>query len=174
MQSETVSRPATEDEVLRSHSSTSPEILRNVRELAAKYKDQPEQIIRVVREAQAIASNGVPLDVAEVIGHEMNVPISKIYEVATFYSYLSVKPRGKNIIRICKSAPSHARGAGEVIEAFKRILNIDIGETTPNGKFTLETCECLGICHLSPSVMINKTVHGHLTPEKVANLLNMY
>ncbi len=151
-----------------------PEVLMEIRQLAASYKDKPEQIIRVVREAQSIANNGIPFEVAVVIGKEMNVPVSKIYDVATFYSYFSTKPRGKNIIRICKSAPSHARGAGEVIEAFKRILGIEIGETTSNGKFTLETCECLGICHLSPSVMINKTVHGHLTPDKVATLLNSY
>ncbi|MDR3240278.1 MAG: NAD(P)H-dependent oxidoreductase subunit E [Clostridiales bacterium] len=154
--------------------STPASVLDDVRSLAARYRGQPEKVIQVVREAQALSNNGAPLDVARVIGEEMGVPVSKIYDIATFYSFLSVKPRGKNIIRICRSAPSHARGCQEVIDAFKKILGIELGETTLDGKFTLETCECLGICHLSPSVMINKTVHGHLSPEKVPALLNKY
>ena len=100
----------------------------------------------------------------------MNIPLSRVYGVATFYSMFSVRPRGKYIIRICERLPCHIVGAREVIQAFEEALGIRVGETTENGKSTLEYTSCLGVCGVAPAVMINDRVYGNLTPAKVEEI----
>ena len=153
---------------------TDPAILAKVAAIAAPYKGREEKLIRVLREAQAVANNAVAKDVAQVVAAEMGLPLVKVYGVVTFYAMFSTEPRGKNVVRMCKSAPCHVKGAKEVLSAFESELGISCGETTADGKFTLETCECLGICDVSPAVMINDIVHGNLTPATVKNVIAGY
>jgi NADH:ubiquinone oxidoreductase subunit E len=102
------------------------------------------------------------------------VPLSKVYGVATFYSMYSVKPRGRHIIRVCENAPCHVVGAAQVIEALQQELGIGIGETSADGRFTLELSSCLGVCGVAPAMMIDQVVHGNLTPEKLSGILAEY
>lgn len=100
------------------------------------------------------------------------IPMNKVYSFITFYAMLSVKPRGRYIVRMCKSAPCHVHGAQAVVQALEDQLGISIGETTEDGRFTLEYCPCLGLCEISPAIMINEHVYGNLTPESVRVLSN--
>jgi NADH:ubiquinone oxidoreductase subunit E len=94
--------------------------------------------------------------------------------VATFYSLLYTKPKGKYTVRVCESAPCHVQGAQEVVDTLVRELGVSFGETTPDGLFTLEKVSCLGVCGVAPAVMIDDRVYGNLTPETVAAVLQEY
>jgi NADH-quinone oxidoreductase subunit E len=107
------------------------------------------------------------------VSEKLNVPLSTVYHVATFYTAFSLKPRGKYLITVCLGTACHARGAPRVLEEFERQLEIPRGETTPDMQFTLETVNCLGCCALGPVVMINQDYH-QVTINKVRSLLKEY
>ena len=104
----------------------------------------------------------------------MGIAQTHVYGFITFYAMLSVKPHGKYIVRMCKSAPCHVRGAQEIVLALEDQLNIKMGETTEDGRFTLEYCPCLGICDVSPAIMINDKTYGDLTPDSVREIIKRY
>ena len=87
---------------------------------------------------------------------------------------LSVKPQGRYIIRMCKSAPCHVHGAQEVVDAICDLLHLEIGETSEDGRFTLEYCPCLGLCENSPAIMINDRAYSNLTPERARDIIKQY
>ncbi|WP_022847515.1 MULTISPECIES: NADH-quinone oxidoreductase subunit NuoE family protein [unclassified Desulfurobacterium] len=97
-----------------------------------------------------------------------------IHSVISFYPRLSDKPRGKYLIRVCENLPCHIEGAQEVIDAIKNFLDIDFGQSTPDGKFYLERTSCLGLCAAAPVILINNVPYGNLTPEKVVEVLKEY
>ena len=104
-------------------------------------------------------------------GH-LNVNLSWVYGVAGYYSMFSLEPRGRYIIRICNSPVCSLMGSGTMIETLESILGIDQGETTPDGLFTIEESECLGICEVAPAMMINREVYGNLNPERIAEIVD--
>ena len=147
------------------------EVLQQVAEIAAKWRGRPDMLIPVLHEVQEVAGNGIPKEVARTVSEAMGIPLAKIYSVQTFYSFFSKEPRGKVLIRLCKTAPCHIKGTKKILEIFERELGIKAGETTSDGLFTLETCECIGACDVSPAALVDDTVYGHLTPEKVRELV---
>ncbi|MGI6684958.1 MAG: NAD(P)H-dependent oxidoreductase subunit E [Bacillota bacterium] len=118
--------------------------------------------------------NYLPEEAIIAAAEIFNVPVKEAYGVATFYSFFSTKPRGKYVIRMCKSAPCHIAGAAEVIKTFEKELGISCGETTPDKKFTLELTECVGQCQETPVVTINLKPYVGVTPEKVSQILAEY
>ncbi len=144
-----------------------------VARIAAPYKNRPEMLMHVVTEVQKVVP-GLSQAVAAVIAREMGVSQTHVSGFITFYAMLSVRPHGKYIVRMCKSAPCHVRGAQEVVLAIEDLLGIQMGETTEDGRFTLEYCPCLGICDISPAIMINEKTYGDLTPEGVRELIKRY
>lgn len=152
---------------------TSPDQLVEVAKIAAPYKNRPEMLMTVVIQVQRVV-RALSEDVAAVIAREMGIPQTNVYSFITFYAMLSVKPRGKYIVRMCESAPCHVRGAKEIVRALEKMLNIKMGQTTPDGRFTLEYCPCLGICDVSPAIMINHKTYGNLTPDSVTSLIKRY
>ena len=104
----------------------------------------------------------------------MNIPVSQIYGVVTFYSQFHLKPRGKNIIRVCLGTACHVRGGKAILTAIEDTLKIKAGGTTPDLLFTLETVACIGACGLAPVLMINDDTHGRLTPEGTPEILSKY
>jgi NADH-quinone oxidoreductase subunit E len=96
---------------------------------------------------------------------------NRIYGIATFYSQFKLSKSGKYVIKICKGTACHVRGADKLLEEIKKELKIDVGETTKDNKFTLETVACLGCCSLAPAMMINSKVYGKLTPTKLIKIL---
>lgn len=102
----------------------------------------------------------------------LHIPLSEVYGVTTFYSFLSTRPLGRHVIRICKSIPCYLKHAEMIIDSVSRVLGIGPGETTSDGKFSFELTNCIGACDMAPAMLLNRQVHGHLTPEKIAEILS--
>lgn len=138
-----------------------------------KYKNSPEMLISVLQQAQNIhgyLSEDVLLRIAEA----MDVPMAKIYGVVTFYSQFHLKPRGRNIIRVCQGTACHVRGVSRIVDKIREELSIDIGESTKDLRFTFESVACIGACGLAPVIMINSETHGRLTHDRVPLILSLY
>jgi NADH-quinone oxidoreductase subunit E len=101
----------------------------------------------------------------------LKVPYSFVHGVATFYSMYSLKPRGKNLIRVCQSPPCHLLGSSTISRELIKLLGIGFGATTPDKLFTLEMTSCLGVCGVAPAMMVNDRVYGNLTPERIAEIV---
>ncbi|PLV58982.1 NADH-quinone oxidoreductase subunit NuoE [Thermotoga sp. KOL6] len=144
------------------------EIVRKARESA----EERDILINTLHEIQKRFKNFIPPEAAEILSEELNVPLSKIYEVLTFYTMFSTKPKGRYVIRVCESLPCHVEGGREVVKALKETLKIDFGQTTSDGMFTLEMTSCLGLCGVAPVIMVNDEYYGNMTPEKVKELVD--
>ena len=116
----------------------------------------------------------VPEEFIVEVAHSLNVSISEVYGVATFYSFLSTKPLGKNVIRICKSLPCYLKNSQMIIRSVEDEIGIKPGETTPDGKFSFELTNCIGACDEAPAMLINNDVHVNLTPSKISQILKSY
>jgi NADH-quinone oxidoreductase subunit E len=139
-------------------------------ELLAQYKEQHGAVIPVLQKAQAIYG-WLPREVLRAISKGMNVPLSQVYGVVTFYSQFYLQRRGRHIIRQCDGTACHVRGAARIVQTVEDYLGIKAGETTEDYKYTYEVVYCLGSCGLSPVAMIDDRVVGHLVPERMVDLL---
>ena len=153
---------------------TSPEVLKKISEYAAQYKGRQDMLLEVLHTAQKAAGNYLPEDVIVAVATAMDLPIAKVYTVVEFYAFFSTKPRGEHIIRMCTNAPGHVRYASDTLKRFEQVLGIQAGETTPDGKFTLEKCSCMGLCDCEPAIMIDETVYGPVYPEDVRGIVEKY
>ena len=108
------------------------------------------------------------------IAESLSLPLSEVYGVATFYSFFSTKPQGRHVIRICKSLPCFLKDSDIVIKSIEKALKIRPGETTPDGRFSLELTNCIGACDKAPAMMVNDDVHGDLTSVKITQILEGY
>jgi NADH:ubiquinone oxidoreductase subunit E/ferredoxin/Pyruvate/2-oxoacid:ferredoxin oxidoreductase delta subunit len=104
----------------------------------------------------------------------LNLSLSEVYGVSTFYSFLSTKPLGKNVIRVCKSVPCHLQGSAMILESIEDEIGIKPGEVTRDKKFSLELANCIGACDRAPAMLVNRDVHGNLTPRKISRILKQY
>ncbi|MDR1920143.1 MAG: NADH-quinone oxidoreductase subunit NuoE [Candidatus Adiutrix sp.] len=145
--------------------------LEPVFELYTKNKDG--SLIPVLQKAQD-AYGYLPVPVLEVIADRLEVPISQVYGVVTFYAQFHLEPRGKNIIRTCQGTACHVRGASKILDALKEGLGVGPGGTTEDLQFTLETVACIGACGLAPVIMVNQETHGRLTPDSIPEILDKY
>lgn len=139
-------------------------------EILAKYADVPGGMIEAfhaIQEKLSFLPEEAIIEAAKVF----NKPVSQAYGVATFYSMFSVKPRCKNVVRICESAPCHVAGAAEVVAALEKELGIKMGESTADGLFTLEFTECVGQCQATPVITINGKPYLDITPEKISGII---
>ena len=141
--------------------------------ILGKYKDLPGGLIEAYHALQR-EYNYIPEDAISQAAEVFDIPKAKAYGVATFYSYFKVGKRGRYVIRICESAPCHVAGAAEVVNALEKELGIKMGETTPDGKFTLEFTECVGQCQATPVITINCKPYAGVTPDKVTGILAEY
>jgi len=143
-----------------------------VDEIIKKYEPKEENILYILHDIQdSDPQHYLSKEVIKKVSTHLNISLSQIYGVITFYTMLSVKPRGKFIIRICQSTPCHLMGSKSLIEHLEQLLRVNVGETTEDGVFTLETTSCLGVCGVAPAMMINDDVYGNLTPKKVDNII---
>ncbi len=144
-----------------------------LRELCASYGNQAGELINVLHKAQSIFGY-LPAEVQEIIAEEMKISVAKVYGVVTFYSFFTMAPKGKHPISICTGTACYVRGAEKVLEEFKRSLNIDVGDTTADGKFSLSCLRCVGACGLAPVVLVGEKVYGRVSPDGVAEILAEY
>jgi len=130
-------------------------------------------LIAVLHKAQELYGY-LPQDVMDQVADKMQIPTAHIWGVATFYHYFNLKPVGKNIVSVCMGTACYVKGADKVLEALKRELDIQVGETTEDKLFTLQEARCLGACGIAPVIMINDKIYGELDPKKTVNLINQY
>ncbi|MFA7378071.1 MAG: NAD(P)H-dependent oxidoreductase subunit E, partial [Bacilli bacterium] len=116
----------------------------------------------------------IPLEVQEVVSEEMNIPVAEIYGVVTFYSFFSLKPKGKYIIGVCLGTACYVKGSQNIIDKFCELLKIKPGETTPDGKYTVDALRCIGACAIAPAVTINGKVYANLTVDRVEKIIKEY
>ena len=147
--------------------------LKPLNEIMTDYEKSEKNLIPVLQDAQK-EYGYLPEDVLKEIACNLDLSLSQVYGVVTFYGQFHLEPRGKNIIRVCQGTACHVRGAGPVLEKIEDELDIASGETTDDLEFTLETVACIGACGLAPVIMINDDTHGRLTPEKVPEILEQY
>ena len=106
-----------------------------------------------------------------IIASKLNIPVSKVYGVVTFYTFFTMTPKGKHPISVCMGTACYVRGSEKLLEEFKRVLGIEVGETTPDGKFSLDCLHCVGACGLAPVVMVGEKVYGRLQPIDVKKII---
>lgn len=136
-------------------------------------KDTDGSLIAVMNEAQEIFGY-LPIEVQQFISEEMNVPLTEIFGIATFYSRFTLKPSGKYKIGVCLGTACYVKGSAMVLDKLKEKLGISVGDVTGDGKFSLEATRCLGACGLAPVMMINGEVFGRLTPDDVEDILKKF
>ena len=142
-------------------------------EVLKEYRDKPGGLIPVLQIAQGIYGY-LPESALKKIALTLNKPYSEVAGVVGFYSFFSTKPRGKHLIRVCLGTACYVRGGKRVLEAFKKELKMDVGDTTPDRMFTLEVARCFGACGLAPTVMIDDDIHQRVKPVKVREILGKY
>ncbi len=116
----------------------------------------------------------IPPDSIEPVSEALNLFPSEVQGVISFYAGLSLKPKGKYVIKVCRGTACHVKGGRSILRVMKKELGLDEGETTPDYQFTLETVACLGACFLAPAMMVNRTYFGKLSPPKVVSVLKQY
>ena len=139
----------------------------------AELKDEKGALMPILQKAQDIYGY-LPIEVQTIISNETGIPLEKIYGVATFYAQFALQPKGKYRISVCLGTACYVKGSGKVYEKLQEVLNLKEGECTPDGKFSLESCRCVGACGLAPVLMVNDDVHGRLVPDDVEKILEQY
>ena len=138
-----------------------------------KYSNEKGVLIQLLLDIQR-EFNWVPKEAITRINERLRIPISQIYRVASFYTALSLKPRGRHLIRVCLGTACYVRGGPRILDSIERKLSIKTGETTSDGKFSLETVNCLGCCALGPVIEIDGQYHGRLSSPNIEKMLSSY
>ena len=144
-----------------------------VSQVLEKYQRDKSALIDILHDTQS-AIGYLPKEALEEIHAGLDVPLSRVYSVATFFKAFSLAPRGRHIINVCMGTACHVRGANKVLEEMEKELGIKTGDNTKDLRFTLETVNCVGACALGPMVIIGEDYHGEMTPDKVSEVLKNY
>lgn len=147
--------------------------LDELREVCKSFNNDKGELINVLHKAQGIFGY-LPAEVQEVIAKELSISVAHVYGVVTFYSFFTMLPKGEHPVSICLGTACYVRGAEKVIDEFKRILNINVGETTSDGKFSLACLRCVGACGLAPVVLVGEKVYGRVAPDGVKEIIAEY
>jgi len=147
--------------------------LEKVDEIIDRYVGEEGVLIQLLLDMQS-ELNWVPKEAIERISERLQIPVSQVYRIASFYKAMSLTPRGKHIINVCLGTACHVRGGPRIMDRAKQILGIDAGKTTRDMKFTLERVNCLGCCALGPVMTVDSEYHGKMTPARVREILSSY
>lgn len=150
-----------------------PEQEKQLKDFIAQHKSEKGSLMPILQKAQEIYGY-LPIEVQTMIALEMDIPIEKVYGVSTFYSQFTLAPKGEYQISVCLGTACYVKGSGEIYEKLCEKLGIKGGECTPDGKFSIEACRCIGACGLAPVLTINDEVYGRLTVKDVDDILAKY
>ena len=145
----------------------------DLKRVISELKDTAGALMPILQHAQEIFGY-LPIEVQTMISDETGIPLEKIYGVATFYSQFSLQPKGQYRISVCLGTACYEKGSGDIFKKLEELLGITNGECTPDGKFSLDSCRCVGACGLAPVMMINDEVYGRLTVDDVPTILAKY
>ncbi len=144
-----------------------------VEEVIEKYRDIKGALIPVLHEIQHLYGY-LPEEALRKTSENMNIPMTEIYGVASFYSIFALQPKGENVIKVCLGTACYVKGSQAIIDRISKELDVEVGKTTKDGKFTLEATRCLGACGLAPVMMIGERVYGRLTPDDIPRILEEF
>lgn len=144
-----------------------------IKKIIEKYPKEQRYTLAILQDIQRDFSF-IPKESLQLISEYLELPISKLYSMATFYKALSLKPKGKNIIKVCDGTACHIKSSIAILKEVEKILYIKPGETTEDGRFSLETVNCLGSCAISPAIVVNDTCYGKVTPAMVREIISQY
>ena len=147
--------------------------IEKINEICDSFDNDPGELINVLHETQ-MTFGYLPAEVQEVVANRLNISVAQVYGVVTFYSFFTMVPKGEHPISICMGTACYVRGAEKILEEFKNELNIKVGETTADGKFSLNCLRCVGACGLAPVAMIGDKVYGRIAPDGVKAILSEY
>jgi NADH-quinone oxidoreductase subunit E len=150
-----------------------PEVMARVDEIIDAHKDMPGCLIPVLEECQGVTGY-IPVELQEYIGKALNIPGSTIYGVVTFYSFFSMVPKGRHIIKICLGTACYVRGTKNIMKALTDKFGLQVGQTTEDRRFSLEAVRCLGACGLAPVMVIDEDTHGGVTVARIEDILDRY
>lgn len=153
--------------------SHTEEVSARLDDIIAGYKDRPGSLIPVLQEAQELVGY-LPPPVQRHISYGMNIPVSEVHSVVSFYSFFTMKPKGKHAIRVCLGTACYVKRAEEILEKLKEHLRIGVGEVTPDMHFSIDSVRCLGACGLAPVVVVDKDTYGSINPGKTLDILKEY
>jgi NADH-quinone oxidoreductase subunit E/NADP-reducing hydrogenase subunit HndA len=143
---------------------------RQIVDICERHGNQPGELINILHEAQHLQGY-IPEETQRVIATQLRIPVSKVYGVVTFYTFFTMKPKGEHPISVCMGTACYVRGSEQVLEEFKRALGIEVGETTPDGRFSLDSLRCVGACGLAPVVLVGEKVYGRLQAVDVKKII---
>jgi len=158
---------------MTSHTEVAVRVTEAVQCALEHYEKKEEELIPILSKVNRDLGF-LPQEALEQISEELKLPKSKVKSVASFYHMLSTKPLGRHVIKFCENAPCHVAGGGEIWSALKEATNLQAGETSPDGKWSLTTTSCLGLCAVGPVLVIDGDVYGNLTVEKIPAILGRY
>lgn len=144
-----------------------------ISEVAASFNNDKQELINVLHKCQEHFGY-LPAEIQEVVAEELHMPVATVYGVVSFYSFFTMTPKGKNPISICMGTACYVRGAEKVLEEFKKELNIEVGQTTGDGEFSISSLRCVGACGLAPVVMIGDKTYGRVAPDDVKGIIQEY
>lgn len=147
--------------------------VKQIEEIIARYQDERTPLMMILSDIQN-EYGYIPLDVQEIISEKTGIPVAEIYGVVTFYSFFSLKPKGKFVIGVCLGTACYVKGSQQVIDKFSEILNIKPGETSEDGLFTLDALRCIGACGIAPAITINGKVYPKVAVNQVPGIVDEY
>ncbi len=148
----------------------SPEKEKSVIQICRNFENKAGELINILHQVQNLLGY-LPAEVQRIIARQLGIPVSRVYGVVTFYTFFSMTPKGEYPVSVCMGTACYVRGAEKVLDEFKRVLNIGVGETTTDGKFSLSSLRCVGACGLAPVVLIGEKVYGHMEPGAVEKMV---
>ena len=146
---------------------------KRIREVIFRYPAEKRFSLAIMQDMQR-EFNYVPREAMNAISEYLQIPLSKLYGMATFYKALSLNPKGKYVIKVCDGTACHIRSSMVILSELKKLLGIQAEEITPDGLFSIETVNCVGACALAPVMVINGEYHGKLTPQDIAGIIGGY
>ena len=144
-----------------------------IKDVCKSFGNKAGEVINVLHKVQG-EFGYLPAEVQELVAQELNIPVSRVYGIVSFYSFFTMTPKGQYPISVCLGTACYVRGAEKVLDELKRQLGINVGEVTPDGKFSLTCLRCVGACGLAPVIEVGEKVYGRMTPDRVKDVLAEY
>ena len=144
-----------------------------IKDICKSFNNKEGELINVLHKVQSTFGY-LPAEVQEVVAQELDISVAKVYGVVTFYSFFTMLPKGKHPISICTGTACYVRGAEKVLDELKKKLDVEVGETTSDGKFSISCLRCVGACGLAPVVMVGDKTYGRVAPEMIEDIIKEY
>ncbi|HHU22619.1 MAG TPA: NAD(P)H-dependent oxidoreductase subunit E [Clostridiales bacterium] len=147
--------------------------MEQIANLAKSYCGKKDALIQVLHMSQTIYGY-LPMEVQQIVADALDIPVSEVSGVVSFYSFFSTQPRGEHTIRVCLGTACYVRGGKKIVERLQELLGVNVGDTTADRKFTFEVARCIGACGLAPAMSIDDVVYKQVDPDKLEQILARY